>query len=107
MAAFVFTLVIAFGVFHTVRVTRERNHAQQEAAQRREITEFLVDLFRASDPEHSQGKDITAGELLQYGAERIDNELADQPETRTRLLAVVGEVSRNIGLYDEARSRLE
>ena len=52
--------------------------AQQEAETASAVTDFLVGLFEVVDPESGQGSSITAREILDQGALRIDRELAEQ-----------------------------
>src|ERR1700688_2078182 len=51
---------------------QERDHAQQVSA-------FLVDVFSQADPFNAQGKEPTAKELLDRGAEKISGNLNLQP----------------------------
>ena len=88
------------------RVRAERDRARSEAAKAEEVSAFLADLFRSSNPAASRGADVTARELLARGAERIEADLADQPEVKAQMLHVVGEVHRNLGQYAEAESLL-
>ncbi len=81
--------------------------ARAEAAANREVTEFLVGLFQASDPDRSSGRDVTVREVLDVGAERLLAELEDQPLTRASLADAVGRVYHQIGLLDRARPLLE
>ena len=89
------------------RTARERDRANREAATATSVSEFLVDLFRVADPEETAGREVTAREILDSGAERIREELTDQPLVRARLLGTLGSVQKNLGRYDEARSLLE
>jgi tetratricopeptide (TPR) repeat protein/predicted Ser/Thr protein kinase len=94
-------------VKYTRDLERERDVAEANAAEAREISDFLIGVFSVADPEESHGEMITAREILDRGAERIDRELADRPETRARLLGIVGEVHTRLGLHDRARPLLE
>jgi len=107
----------SMGMLRAMRA-EEQAMAQAKAAEEargeaEEVADFLVDLFRASNPfESSPGPprtadEITARELLDLGAARVREELGDQPLTRARLLAVIGDVYENLGLYDEALPLVE
>ena len=76
-------------------------------ASERAITDFLVDVFATSDPDESHGEEITAREILERGAGRIERELAQRPETQARLLGIIGEVYSRLGLYDRSLPLLE
>jgi hypothetical protein len=57
----------------------QRKRAQVEAETAKETTTFMVRLFEVSDPSEARGNTITAREIMDQGAERIQKELADQP----------------------------
>ncbi len=79
----------------------------REAAKARAVKNFVVSLFRVSQPEESRGREITARELLERGARRIDSGLARQPELQAELLDVLGVIHRDLGLYPEADTLLQ
>jgi serine/threonine protein kinase len=81
--------------------------AQQEAETARQVSGFLVGLFQLSDPTEAQTNDITAREILDRGAERIETELADQPLVQARMMATMGSAYRGLGRYDSATPLLE
>jgi len=90
-----------------VRATRAEAVARMEAETAQQVSEFVVDLFRVSDPSEALGNSITAREILDQGALRLPQELADQPLVQARLLLTIGGVYRNLGLYAEAQPLLE
>ena len=107
-AACIVILVIAGLVaFYTWQLANERDRAQTEAEKAKQISAFLTDLFKVSDPGESRGKTITAQELLERGAARIDKELADQPEVQAEMMAVMGSVYQSLGLYHNAMPLFE
>ncbi|HST21710.1 MAG TPA: serine/threonine-protein kinase [Blastocatellia bacterium] len=79
----------------SIRASRERDKAQR-------VSQFLVELFNVSDPGEARGNTVTAREILDKGAERIDRELADQPEVQATLMTTIGQVYVKLGLYDAA-----
>ena len=82
---------------------QESIRAQRAQVEAEGVTDFLVDTFEAADPLGTRGADVTAREIVQAGVERIDQELADQPQQRQRLRMVLAEVSHNLGDYERAR----
>ena len=84
------------------QVTLQRANAERERARAEEVSEFLVNLFKLSDPEENRGNQVTARELLNSGAQRLRTGLQDQPATRAALLATVGAVYNSLGLYRDA-----
>lgn len=83
-------------------LTEERDRAQAEATRAREVTSFLVDLFEVSGPDRALGREPTAREILERGADELRTRLDDQPLVRAELLGTVGDVYRKLGLYDES-----
>jgi tetratricopeptide (TPR) repeat protein len=86
---------------------RERARSEREAETARQTTAFLVDLFHVSDPSEARGNSVTAREMLDKGAARIDKELATQPAIRATLMDTLGTVYTGLGLYQQARPLLE
>lgn len=84
------------------RVAEQREHAERERVRAEEISSFLVNLFKLSDPEENRGNQVTARELLDSSAKRLRAELQDQPETKAALLATVGAVYDSLGQYKDA-----
>jgi len=95
--------VAALGMLRAVRAEGE---ARREAASARRVSDFLVRLFEVSDPGEARGNTITARELLDRGAQRIDRELADQPLLHAQLTDTMGRVYRSLGLYTDAEPLL-
>jgi tetratricopeptide (TPR) repeat protein len=81
---------------------RQKSRAQAEAETARQTTRFMVDLFKVSDPSEALGNTITAREILDKGAARINSELTDQPAIQATLMDTMGTVYTSLGLYDQA-----
>jgi tetratricopeptide (TPR) repeat protein len=79
-----------------------RNEATRQAETARQTTQFMVDLFKVSDPSEALGRTITAKEILDKGARRIDRELHDQPSIQATLKDTMGTVYTSLALYDSA-----
>ncbi|MEZ5466715.1 MAG: serine/threonine-protein kinase [Lysobacterales bacterium] len=76
--------------------------AAREAEAARQVSSFLTRVFEVSDPGEARGNTVTARELLDQAAHRIQVELQDQPIVRARLMRTMGGVYQNLGLYAEA-----
>ena len=85
----------------------QRDAAQAEAATSQATLEFMTGLFALADPGESQGKQVTARELLARGTERIRDQLRDQPAARAELLRAMGEAHLGLGLYQQALPLLD
>ena len=92
--------------FARIEADAQRVRAEAEAETAKQTTNFMVDLFKVSDPSEARGNTITAREILDKGAERIDTELADQPEIQATLMDTMGSVYQSLGLYPEASDLL-
>ncbi len=102
-AAAVLLLSIGFGIDRTFQLKKaslERDRAEAVSA-------FLVDLFRASNPDKTKGKSLTAREVLDRGRTRLDAELKDEPEIRATQWGTLGAVYGSLGHYAEARGLRE
>ena len=95
-------LLIAFAVMQTTelrRTTRERDRADR-------ITEFMTSMFKVSDPSEARGNSITAREILDKSSKEIDTSLAKDPETKAKMLQVMGTVYEHLGLYSQGAAIL-
>ncbi len=108
-AAAFLLLVIGFAVamwIQASRIAHERDQARRERDKAKETAAFLEQIFEVSDPDQARGERITAREILERGAERIDRELSGQPEVQATLAATIGGVYRKLGLFDQAEPLL-
>ena len=109
--------ILGFVVTNTVqsaRVSRERDRAvvaEEQATQQAETAEralrFMVELFEVSDPSEAKGNTVLARDVLDRGAVRIREELADEPAVRATLMDAIGRVYQSLGLWDESEPLLE
>jgi eukaryotic-like serine/threonine-protein kinase len=90
-----------------VEARRAQLRAEQSAATAQQVAAFLVGIFEVSEPGEAQGNTITAREVLDRGADRIRADLADQPVVQARLMKVMGDVYRQLGLFTPAQALLE
>lgn len=85
-----------------IRATRAEAQARTEAAAAAEVSAFLVNAFKVNDPGESRGRTVTARELLDNAAARVNSSLAAQPAVRQRLLTSLAAAYIALGLYKEA-----
>ena len=103
LAAITFLLLVTFAAMMTVqasRIAKERDRANQ-------VTEFLVKLFEVSNPGEARGNSVTARELLDSSARKIQKDLKNQPEVQAAMMETIGRVYGNLGLYNTAIPLLE
>jgi eukaryotic-like serine/threonine-protein kinase len=81
-------------------ITRERDRAQA-------VLGFLVDFLRSPDPSRARGEALTVKEALAAAEAQLESDLEKEPAVRAELFGAVGDVYRNLALYEEARAPLE
>jgi serine/threonine-protein kinase len=91
----------------TLSAVRQAQVAEREADRANSVADFLASLFKQSDPSVNNGDKLTANEILDRGAERIEKDMASQPEQLGRLLTVIGGVYSSMGNLARAEASLE
>jgi tetratricopeptide (TPR) repeat protein len=108
MAGMVLTSgLAAYALVQRAAAQRQTLRAEAEAETAKQTTNFLVDLFKISDPSEARGNTVTAREMLDKGAARIDRDLAQQPAIQATLMDTLGTVYMGLGLYGQARPLLD
>jgi serine/threonine protein kinase/tetratricopeptide (TPR) repeat protein len=110
LVALFLVALVGFGVGMSVlyaRAVAAETAAAQEAETLRQVSDFMIGVFRVSDPSEARGNKVTARELLDEAAQTITEELDDQPTVRATLMETMGNAYESLGLYDQAASLLE
>jgi serine/threonine protein kinase len=81
--------------------------ATAEAQNAAAITGFLVDLFRAADPNENAGSELSVSEVLQLGVERIETEMDDTPIVKSEVLETLSSVYKARSDYGRSAELLE
>lgn len=97
-------LALAVGIGGTLWQARIAEH---QAARVVAVKDFLVELLESTDPTNTEGKDPRASELLQKGAERINDTLKDRPELRAELLLLIGRAQLAHARIEDAAHSLD
>src|SRR6202453_347979 len=84
------------------RIEMARDATAQDRGGAQQVSAFLVDVFSQADPFNAQGKEPTAKDLLDRGADKISGNLSLQPEVRAQLLESIGLAYRRQGLSERA-----
>ena len=107
-ATFLILAAAALFAFGQARVAREqRGQAEANLARAEAVAGFLGDLFEGAEPAASRGRDLTARDLLDRGAERMRTRLHEDASLRADLLGTLGRVYQKLALYDDAAALLE
>jgi eukaryotic-like serine/threonine-protein kinase len=103
-AASMMSLALAFAIVASAQARAlaiERDRAQREAVVARNVSMFLASVFEVTDPMATRhGDSISATDLLERGAARIESDLADQPDVQARLLSILGRAFTNLRRSD-------
>jgi eukaryotic-like serine/threonine-protein kinase len=100
-------LVLASLVAGLVGTAWQARVASREASKAREVSRFLASLFEVADPATANASTITARELLDRGATRIEKDLAEQPDVQAEMMLLLGRIYRDLSLFDRAQPLLD
>ncbi|HKY93182.1 MAG TPA: serine/threonine-protein kinase, partial [Nevskiaceae bacterium] len=103
-------LLVAF----TVRLAQERTRAVQaeararaEAQAAREVSDYVLSLFEAADPDRTGGKPIDPRVLVDQGHRQLAERLDTSPATKARMLGTLALLYCRMGVVQECRADAE
>lgn len=107
-AAVVVALVVGLtvAVWQARVASAQRDVARLEAEKANRITDFLIDVFEVADPATARADTLTAVQILDRGAGRIETELSSEPLVQATMMDVIGRVYTSLSLYGRADSLL-
>jgi tetratricopeptide (TPR) repeat protein len=79
----------------------ERDRARVAAAEAEQVNAFLKEMLGSADPRNS-GKEVTVASVLDRAAERLEQQLGNQPEVKSSLQLTLGQTYQGLGLLDPA-----
>jgi serine/threonine protein kinase/Flp pilus assembly protein TadD len=107
-AAVVLAIIASLLVFYTSRLSTERDRARLEAARSAKVSELLIGLLTSTDPYRTpDSTDPGAQSPLDIAAQRVDKELAGEPELQARILTMIGRTYERMELQAKALPLLE
>ena len=80
--------------------------ARLQAQRSDQVRGFLVQMFRSIDQNASAGHEVTARELLDAGAARLEHDLTGQPDVQAELFATLGGLYLKLGRFAPAAETL-
>ena len=112
--AVVFFFILAGGIAITLWQTHvvrgERDRARLEQAKAARINAFLQEMVGysgvAGGSPNQKSHDATVADMLDDAAQRVETELADQPEVKAEMLGTIGGTYMTQAKYDLARRYL-
>ncbi len=81
--------------------------AVTEAGKASRTRDFALGLLQANYPDRAKGEPVTARDLLDAAAVRVQNELGETPEIKADVLETIGLAYGSLGLHREAFAQLE
>jgi len=104
------TATVALALITATAVSLQQARVAKNQAMRADAEKaFVLGILDANDPNETQGKQLTltAREILDRAATRIDQDLADQPTVRAELYDEIGNLYWDYGLYVIAQPLFE
>lgn len=98
---------LAAALWQANEARAQRDFARNESDKATQTVNFLLDVFRSVDPAATQGRKVTADELLERSVERIEDRHFDNASIHYDLLLAMGEAYLGIGNTTEARALFE
>lgn len=96
-AAFV-VLIGAYAIDRQLQLQR----TLAEQAKTAQVRDFLIELFKSTELERTQGREVTARELLDRGMARIHGSIREDAATQGALLQAMASAYHSLGVRDKA-----
>lgn len=103
--AFAITSLVLYGQANVAKAAEKeaRQAAQAQATSATRVREFLESMLTSIDPAKAKGRDIALlVDVLNQAADRIETELADQPEIAASLHLTIGQTFQSLSKFEEA-----
>ena len=94
--------VALFAIGQRRQAIAERDVARQKTMTAERTVDFVESMFQVANPSDAKGATITAREVLDRGARRIDSSLNDEPSVKVELTATLSEVYGALGLLKQS-----
>lgn len=103
------TMLFAFAGYHLVSMNRQLAAVARERDRATELADFAITLYQSAKPAEIRDGRVSALDLLDRTAERLDEPKMQKlkPEVRAALVASIGHVYYEIGMRDRAAQLFE
>ena len=98
-------ILTAFSVVQALqlrRIARERDRANSERDRATRVTDFIIGMFKVSDPNTARGNRVTAREILDKASADLDKGLEKDPEVKAQLMQFISGTYVSLGLFTRA-----
>jgi tetratricopeptide (TPR) repeat protein len=92
----------AFALISRAEAVDQRQVAIQRTATAERTLDFVKGMFSVADPSEARGATVTAREIVDRAAERLDSSLAEEPTVKAELGVTLAEVYGALGLYQKS-----
>ncbi|WP_444996402.1 protein kinase domain-containing protein [Aliikangiella sp. IMCC44359] len=105
----VILLLASYAVTVTLQAQRisaalEKSQLEKDKAQ--QISNFMINIFKAADPNVKSPKDLSPENLLDQGYHKVTSELKNSPEIQAHILTNLGKIYFSLGLYQKSENAL-
>jgi serine/threonine-protein kinase len=97
---------LGMSLWQATVAAEQRDLARREAEKATRVTDFLIGVFEVADPALARADTLTAAQILDRGARRIETDLASEPQIQATMFDVIGRVYASLSLYEPADSLL-
>jgi eukaryotic-like serine/threonine-protein kinase len=104
IAIFSLVTVVIVVFVYTQELKHETERAQNEALRATRIASVLGSSLRSIDPMQNRGEELTARGMVDMSTTYINNQLVNDPRTRSELLIMMADIYANLIAYDVADS---
>jgi eukaryotic-like serine/threonine-protein kinase len=98
------TTIFLILVASAAAIVWESHQTAREAQNTLQVKDFLYGLFTAVDPRTAKGREVSARELLDRGAQRIERNKTLDAEQRAEIQSMLGRIYWQLGLFDQANT---
>lgn len=96
---------LSIALWQADRAAEQAQRAETEARTANSVEQFLQNIFLANSNEQTDPvkmRQMTARQLLDIGAKKIDTSLNDAPAAKLRMLKTLGDLDHQLALDDDA-----
>jgi serine/threonine-protein kinase len=104
IAVFSLISLVIVVLLYTNELKDETQRAQNEAMRAMRIASVLGSSLRSIDPMQNRGQELTARGMVDMSTAYINNQLVNDPRTRSELLIMMADIYTNLIALDEADS---
>ena len=90
-----------------VAIVWQSRQIAREAQNTLQVKDFLFGLFTAVDPHEAKGREVSAHELLDRGAQSIERNKVLDAEQKAEIESMLGRIYWQLGLFDQANKLQE